>query len=118
VARTDLLGSLELAARAFTSAAQPRKILVIASDMVQDADGLNFERAPLDETARHKLLATLKSGGRIPSLSGVRVYVVGGGGPTLERARNIREFWLALFNEAGAELLPEHYGGPLLTFDM
>jgi hypothetical protein len=89
---------------------QKRKTLVIFSDMVEESGELNFERDRLEPARVQGILATLSRDDRLPNLSGVSVYVVGATHVNLQRYRRTREFWLALFKAAGADLRPENYG--------
>lgn len=97
--------------------------LVIFSDMVESSDRYEFTRAQLAQKSIEAMIAKEKAAGRIPSLSGIKVWVAGagaGGGSKLstEQLRGIERFWLEYFRAAGAELTPERYGSTLLNFSV
>jgi len=117
IMHTDLFGSLELAQRVFRNRPAATRILVVLSDMVQDADGVDFDRADLSAEPARRLIDTLRAGHRLPDLSGVKVYVVGAYYPDNARNRAIRDFWLSYFRAGGADLPPERYGAALIGFE-
>jgi hypothetical protein len=99
---TDIRDAILLAERVF--AAYPGstdRSLVLLSDMVEHS--------------------TSRSGGAIPDLTGVHVYVVGAGvvsSSELPSARilAIQRFWLGYFAAANADLPQERYGAALVRF--
>lgn len=118
--RTKILDSMQLAESVFNTYKRPRKVLVVFSDMIEASDHYNFKRQTLSEAARRHIIEAEKKAGRLPKLSGVRVYVVGAGvGSRASSAmyENIENFWLEYFKAAGADLPKERYGAALITFD-
>lgn len=115
-AQTDIMGSLQLAAQAFDRFGSAREVLVIMSDMVEDSERYNFEKMRWNPDTGETVLVTEREAGRLPDLTGVRVYVTAASAPgiSMDRADRIRNFWTSYFEAAGAELVD--YGGPLLGF--
>jgi hypothetical protein len=114
---TDILGALDLAQRIFASYPKPIRALVLLSDMIQQSPGLNLKHRDLGRRARSTLMRHLKKQGRIPKLSGVRVWIIGARGGDARRFQEIRSFWTEVFKAAGATLNEADYGGPLVRFN-
>lgn len=112
---TDLLGAVERSAQELQHAEEGDRSLVIFSDLIHNDTErcLNFLDPSVDLDA---LLTSLQSEGRLPDLSGVRVYNSGGainsGGLPQDRSQAILAFWSEYFEAAGAEL-PTPLGGQL-----
>lgn len=118
---TDLLGAFDLTAR-FLRGQKPdvQKRLVVASDMVQTCGGINFRRRPLDAEAIAALIEAERAAGRLPDLTGVKVWVAGAGTDTALDAKRhaaIERFWHAYFAAAGADVAPERYAPTLLHWE-
>jgi len=116
IMRTDIMTSLQVAERVFKTSQQPRKILVILSDMIEDSDAYNFEREELTERRIANIIGQEKNRNRMPQLPDVKVYVAGASAENAARYERIRAFWLEYFKAAGATLLPENYGAALVDF--
>lgn len=114
---TDILGALELAHRIFESYSRSKRALVVLSDMVQESPELSLKNQALGPRQRSRLVGNLHRKGRIPRLSGVRVWVVGARNSEVRRFREIRSFWMEVFKAAGARLNEADYGGPLIRFE-
>ena len=122
--QTPILDAIEVTRKIFAGNDMENirdRRLVIFSDMIESSDRYEFTRAPLGEKAIAAMIDREKLAGRIPSLSGVKVWVAGagaGGGSQLAtgQIRGIEQFWLAYFRAAGADLAPERYGSTLLNF--
>jgi hypothetical protein len=115
-ARTEILNALLIAERVFDR--DPRRhVLVILSDMIEDAHEHDFKRASLGAAEVRRIIAALKAKGRLADLRGVEVYVSGATAPTASRALAIQSFWVALFAAGGARLEGRNYGHCLLDFD-
>jgi hypothetical protein len=122
--QTPILDAIEVTRKIFSGADMDSirdRRLVIFSDMIESSDRYEFTRAPLGEKAIAAMIEKEKLAGRIPSLSGVKVWVAGagaGGGSHLStvQVRGIEQFWLAYFRAAGADLAPERYASTLLNF--
>lgn len=116
---TPILDTIEEARRLFANFKNPRKILVLLSDMKEySRGGLNFEakKAVLSKESVGRLLTDLKNNGRIPNLRAVKVYVAGAGDDEPQRARNVRDFWNRYFSETGADFSLDRYGTSLVAF--
>ena len=122
--QTPILDAIEVTRKIFSGADMDGihdRRLVIFSDMIESSDRYEFTRAPLGERAIAVMIEKEKRAGRIPSLTGVKVWVAGagaGGGSHLstEQVRGIEQFWLNYFRAAGADLAPERYASTLLNF--
>ena len=82
-------------------------------DMVEDSAIANFETARLDDGFIDNEIARQKEQRILPSLGGVRVYVVGARGEPLHRAALTEQFWRRYFAETGAQLAPGAYSRAL-----
>jgi hypothetical protein len=116
IMKTDILSSLQVAERVFRSFSQPRKILVIMSDMIEDSGRYNFERERLSRSRIQAILKVEEQEGRVPNLKGVKVYVFGATAANAERFNEIQQFWLQYFQKCGANLQPENYGAGFISF--
>jgi hypothetical protein len=97
---TSLLGTLELL---------PYLIEASSYDLLILSDGRENVRVNIDRVAQidtPRLLKNLQGKKAIPSLSSVRVYMLGvtPNGKTAEYFRSLRAFWEAYFTAAGARL--------------
>lgn len=117
IMRTDILGSLEQAARVFQTYRRNRNVLVLFSDMVQDSSELNLEKTNLSGPQINRLVASLSTRGRIPDLAGIEVFCVGASQLDAARSRLIQQFWSAYFQAAKADFRPERYGAALIKFE-
>jgi hypothetical protein len=117
--RTRILDSLQLADRVFHTYNRQRQVLVVFSDMIEESDQYNFQKQRLSATERERIIEAQKKAGRLPDLSGVRVYVVGssvGDQRSSDMYQNIQDFWLHYFKVSGADLAKERYGSALISF--
>jgi hypothetical protein len=117
-AQTDLLGAMQLAAKALAVNSAGARFLVVFSDMIEESPQLNFRALRLTDARIASILAVERKNGRIPSLSGVRVWVAGAGGASRDKFLEIQNFWIRYFQAAGAELAPAHYNASLLDFTL
>jgi hypothetical protein len=118
--RTKILDALQLAERVFRTYARPTKVLVVLSDMIEESDHYNFLKQRLNDTEDQQIIAAEKKAGRLPALSGVRIYVIGSavsGPSSSDRFEHIESFWLQYFKAAEADLSKERYGSALISFD-
>lgn len=103
---TDLFATLHVAAEFMQDAAGRPTTLVLLSDMLQSAHGIEMSRPdgmpPPDWIDRNR------ERGLIPRLDGACVLVVGAD-PTSPNGVAVREFWNRYFAAAGARLHPENY---------
>lgn len=113
---TDLLHAFNDAANIFASEpdASDRRLIVF-SDMLQQAGGVDFLVEDLTEARDTQIIEGLRQTGQLPSLTGVSVDIVGAaadpkGRIPPEKIAHVRRFWLAYFKACGADLRPEHYG--------
>lgn len=119
---TDILNSLRLAEKVFHAwpSARERR-LVLLSDMVEQSERYDFAGAPLTPTRTAAIISAESKGGRLPSLEGVKAWVVGAtsaqhGGVPPDRILAIERFWRAYFDAAGALLPVENYTPVLMNW--
>ncbi len=115
--KTDIISSLHVAERIFSTYKRDRSILVILSDMIEDSNVYNFERENLTARRIEEIIRRERFRKRIPDLRGVKVYIVPAGTLNTRRYFSIQNFWLRYFRECGANLAKENYGSPLLIFN-
>ncbi|MCL4354536.1 hypothetical protein M1349_03655, partial [Patescibacteria group bacterium] len=89
---TEIMGSLQVAERVFKSFPQPRKILVVFSDMIEDSKHYNFERENLSSQRINQIINREKKDNLLPNISGVKIYVAGATAKDSERYNNIKNF--------------------------
>ena len=117
IMRTDIMTSLQVAERVFKNSHQPRKILVILSDMIEDSNAYNFEREELTDKRISDIIERERNRKRLPDLSTVKVYVVGALAKNAMRYERIQAFWFEYFKACGATLASENYGAAMIGFD-
>ncbi len=116
ILRTDILSALQVAERVLSDFPQPRKVLVILSDMIEDSTAYNFETEILSDKRIGGILANEKQLGRLPDLRGVHVYVAGATAANLDQYYSVQKFWLSYFKECGTVIQKKDYGSLLLSF--
>lgn len=111
---TNIFESLKIAEDIFNRD-QNRKVrwLVILSDMVEESRNHNFKTNPPAKPVADKIIEDHKKSGFLPSLKGVRVYVIGAGGGS--NYETIKNFWLRYLNETGALCDESTYGRSAIT---
>jgi hypothetical protein len=114
---TEIMSSLQVAERVFKNFPQPRKILVIFSDMIEDSRFYNFERENLSSQRINQMINREKKGNFLPNLSGVKIYVAGAIAKDTERYNRIKNFWFEYFKNCNANLESQNYGAALIKFD-
>jgi len=92
-----------------------KKSLVIISDMQESSSEFDFRTDTMTPAYVSQALATLKSKGRIPNLSGVEVWIAGAYSKETERYFMIQDFWSRYIAASGAEL--KSYSHTLLDFE-
>lgn len=116
-ARTKIFESVRVAAQVFASEQRPTKFLILVSDMIEDSDVANFERARLDDSFIVGEIARQRDAGILPDLSGVRVFAAGASAETMQRAAAVERFWREYFASTGASMGPGDYSRALPEFD-
>lgn len=114
-AQTDIFGALLLTERIFKKCPEAKRKLLILSDMIHEAEGINFDKDILSSSYFAKIFSTLTREHRMPKFAGVDVYVVGAQHREPERFRKIREFWHEYFEKTGATVVD--YGAASLGFE-
>lgn len=116
--KTKILDSNQLAERVFKSYPNPRKILVVFSDMLESSEKGNFDKQKLTADLSAKTIDGERKNSRLPDLSSVKVYVVGAQtGGAANTFNDIENFWIVYYKACGADLAKENYGAALLRFD-
>jgi hypothetical protein len=103
--KTDVLGGLSLLPYlAGLSAKNSSNILLVYSDLRHCTPDLNLESVARIPTA--KLLPQLKRSGKIPTLKGYVVYLLGvdPNGKSADYFESLKDFWMKFFEESGAQV--------------
>ena len=103
---TDLFATLHVAAEFLRDAGGRRTTIVLLSDMIQSAHGIEMSRP--DGTPPADWIAAQRRRGLIPRLDGACIIVIGADATSPQGVR-VREFWTRYFEAAGARLPPDHY---------
>lgn len=106
VPQTDIFATLHTAAEYARDAAGRRPVLVLLSDMLQSADGVEMSR--LDGVPNADWIRRRKAAGLVPNLTGVCVLVIGADFSTPLGVK-VRKFWMDYFTVAGARLTEANY---------
>ncbi|MDZ7360736.1 MAG: hypothetical protein ONB46_08430 [candidate division KSB1 bacterium] len=117
VLRTDVMSALHVAERIFKAFAQPRKVLVLISDMIEESESYNFVTEKLNPERTRAIIAAERQNRRLADLTGVKVYVIGANAATREKFFAVRDFWLDYFRACGANIPHENYGAALVNFE-
>ncbi|MBO3804352.1 MAG: hypothetical protein JTT11_10900, partial [Candidatus Brockarchaeota archaeon] len=101
---SDLFGALAKASILFDESPGPKPVLILLSDMRHVGRGYNFEALTKIERA---LLEQVQKEGLIPSLKGVKVWVLGAHAQGVSEVywMSLRAFWAEYLKRAGAELI-------------
>lgn len=105
-ANTDILSTLHVVAEYVRDANGRRPVLIVLSDMLQSANGIEMER--LRRMPEAGWIEAQREAGLIPELPGVCVGVIGADATTSNGAA-VRKFWMDYFAAAGAELNERNY---------
>lgn len=103
---TDLISTLHLAGDYLRDARGRRPTIVLLSDMLQSANGIEMER--LQRMPDAQWIEERKAGGLLPPIEGACVAVVGAD-PSTPEGSKVRSFWVDYFEAAGASLAPVDY---------
>lgn len=106
IATTDLFSTLHVAGEFMRDADGRRTSVVLLSDMLQSANGIDMERASGVPAA--SWLARQKEAGLVPALPNACVAVVGADA-TSQQGVAVKRFWREYLSAAGAELRDENY---------
>ncbi|MBK6915003.1 MAG: hypothetical protein IPH11_15580 [Ignavibacteriales bacterium] len=117
ISKTEIIGSLQVAERVFKSFKQPRKILVVFSDMIEDSKDYNFEREILNSNRIRKIIDLEKQKHSLPDFNQVKVFVAGATHEDSRKYNQIKYFWFEYFKSCNANLEPQNYGAALINFN-
>ncbi|MHB8841860.1 MAG: hypothetical protein ACYC56_08765, partial [Candidatus Aquicultor sp.] len=113
---TDILSAMYLAERVFNNHRENQKTLIIFSDMYHQSTDYNFMEKPLVPERIDEIISAEENNRGLPSLNGVKVYVVGARSNSSRKFLLVRNFWILYFEQCGARLSKDDYGKRLLTF--
>lgn len=101
---TDIFGAINLASNLLGGQDRTEKKLIIISDMRECGRQFNLEKPRRIDAS---ILTKVKDSGLIPSLKGVKVWILGvhSSGKTEVYWNTLKEFWLRYFNQAGAQII-------------
>ena len=96
------------------------KRLVMFSDMIEQTDRYDFSKRLTPERMT-EIIEAERSGGRLPHLKGVKVWVAGATAQPKEGVHPdnifaIQNFWLQYFKATGADLTKDRYAATLLNW--
>ncbi len=112
---TDIFGSLTLAQRVFGGYPSEIRIIALFSDMIHEAPPYDFRKLELGPEQRERIIAEEERLGRLPALSGARVYIAGANAAGTARFQALRAFWQDYLSACGATLAD--YGRSLIKFE-
>lgn len=113
---TDILSAMYLAERIFNNHRDDQKTLIVFSDMYHQSTDYNFMEKPLTPEHIDEIISAEENNRGLPSLNGVKVYVVGARANGSRKFLLVRNFWIRYFEQCGARLSKDDYGKRLLTF--
>lgn len=103
---TDILSTMHDIAADFDATPDHAKTLILFSDMLQSTPDIEMEGARRMPGSQWVFKSA--AGGRLPDLTGVCVYVVGGRVDT-NHGQNVKNFWKQYFDATGATLYDRNY---------
>lgn len=103
---TDILSTLHDISADFKATPDHAKTLVIFSDMLQSTAEIEMEGSA--RMPRADWVFRAAAGGRLPDLSGVCVFVIGGRVDT-RHGQRVKNFWKQYFDATGATLYDRNY---------
>jgi hypothetical protein len=105
-AHTDIFSTLHVAAEFVRDAGGRQPVLILLSDMLQSANGVEMEW--LRQMPPPGWISVQRQGGLLPRLNGVCVTVVGADATTAAGVA-VRDFWREYFTAAGTALEEKNY---------
>jgi hypothetical protein len=116
-ALTQIMSGVYGSTRVFQTYPEHRRVLVVFSDGVEDSEIAKFDKQLPTEALTNSILQKLSSGGRLPDLSGVKVFFIGAAPNSLRIVKSadedyiaVKKFWLQYFQKTGASLEEKNYG--------
>jgi hypothetical protein len=123
-ALTQVLSGVFGSTRVFQTYPNHQHILVVFSDGVEDSEIGKFDQTLPTEAVTNTILQKLNQSGRMPDLSGVKVFFIGAAPNSLRIVKSadedfitVRRFWLQYFQKAGASLEEKNYGTKPVRID-
>jgi hypothetical protein len=114
--KTELLFTVDEAAKYFAEAKGREPILIFLSDMLEDSTEANFELInPTPDFAEHYIAK--RGTAQLPRLNNVRVYVAGASAADQQKFEAVKRFWIAYLSRAGAVINSNTYGNRLFGFN-
>lgn len=112
--RTPVLDAVSLAGKLLSPNASDR-VLIMLSDMMEDAEGLRFDRTPASARLAQRIVDSRRRAGVLPDLHGAEVYVSGAAAGISNRdAQRLEQFWQTYFTAVGGQT--REYRPALLGF--
>lgn len=106
--RSDLIRSIRHAGRLLARAEQPRKVLVVLSDLLEDSRYI-FSRMTITPAVTDRIVAQLEDASELPNLRDVIVFTVVPGTVPSRKADEVARFWTTLLRYCGAWMPDENY---------
>jgi hypothetical protein len=94
-----------------------RRILVLASDGLEDSEIARFETMTLSQPRGRTLIEDQLTPDMRTQMAAVSVWFVAAETPSEEKTLEIQRFWLSYFRAFGAELPSHRYAGTLLHYE-
>jgi hypothetical protein len=123
-ALTQILSGISGATRVYQSYPDHQRILVVFSDGVEDSEIAKFDKDLPTEASTNTLLQKLAGSGRLPDLTGVKVFFIGAAPNSLRIVKSadedyiaVKKFWLQYFQKVGASLEEKNYGTKPVRMD-
>lgn len=110
--KTCVIDAVKMSERAFSNFPNPRKSLVIFSDMLEDCNGIDFEKKIPTDAEIEEEIKKIEQGQRLPNLKDVDVYIIGASGglqgdDNSNRYYSLNLFWKRLLEKSGAKVFYE-----------
>jgi len=126
---SDIMSGFVLAGKVFggaRGASADSKVLVVFTDAIEQTSECDFTAVTdLSDGKIDRVIKAEKAAGRLPDLSGVRVYMVGVNAmldPNANMSRQklawVERFWLSYASATGAELDKANYTPSLINFSL
>jgi hypothetical protein len=114
--KTPIMDAILSAGRIVSGQSGPI-IILLCSDMLEDAEAVDFERDELTESYIERIIDRQQQRGRMADLHGANVHVVGATASTTARALAIERFWRRYLEASNARLAKNAYNAPRLVVE-
>lgn len=117
IARTEIMGALQVADKIFKTYAYKKRVLVLMSDMIEDSQSYNFDKENLTDERIQSIIEAERTNARLPDLREVKIYITGASAPNATKYIQTAKFWQAYFQASNAIFTSERYGAAMIRFD-